>query len=195
MLNPWFGKILFLIGMIASIAIRVPHDKISKETKNIYSGKDALEKILLLLMLLGGFLIPFLYIFTSLLSFADHSLSPLGFAGGAICLFIYLWLFYRSHADLGRNWSVSLEVRESHKLIVSGVYRNIRHPMYTAIFIGMISQVFLLANWIAGPAGFLAFAILFVFRLRREERMMSGEFGKSYEEYCQRTKRLIPGVW
>jgi protein-S-isoprenylcysteine O-methyltransferase Ste14 len=195
MLNPWFGKILFLIGMVASIAIRVPHDKISKETKNIYSGKDALEKTLLLLMLLGGFLIPFLYIFTSLLSFADHSLSPLAFAGGAICLIMYLWLFYRSHADLGRNWSVSLEVRESHELIDSGVYRNIRHPMYTAIFIGMISQAFLLANWIAGPAGFLAFAILFVFRLRREERMMSGEFGKSYEEYCQRTKRLIPGVW
>ena len=43
-MNPLFGKILFLVGMVASIAIRVPHDKISKETKNIYSGKGVLEK-------------------------------------------------------------------------------------------------------------------------------------------------------
>src|SRR4051812_11194238 len=106
-MNPLFGRILFFVGIVASIAIRVPHDKVSKETKNIYSGKDALEKILLLLMLLGGLLIPFVYIFSSLLSFADYPLSSLAFAAGAVCLIIYLWLFYRSHADLGRNWSIS----------------------------------------------------------------------------------------
>lgn len=193
--NPLFGKILFLIGIVSSIAIRVPHDKISKETKNIYSGKGVLEKILLLLMLLGGFLLPLLFIFTPLLSFADYSLSPAALTAGAICLVMYLWLFYRSHADLGRNWSVSLELRENHELVVSGVYRRVRHPMYAAIFFGTISQALFLSNWIAGPAGFAAFTLMFCFRLRREERMMSGQFGESYEEYRLRTKRLIPGLW
>jgi len=195
MLNPLFGKILFLIGTVVSIGIRVPHDKISKETKNIYSGKDVLEKVLLLLMLLGGFLLPALFIFTSVLSFADYPLSPLAFTGGVISMMMYLWLFYRSHADLGRNWSVSLELRENHELVISGVYKAIRHPMYTAIFLGMASQAFLLANWIAGPSGFFVFTIMFAARLRREERMMAKQFGESYEEYRARTKRLIPGVW
>jgi protein-S-isoprenylcysteine O-methyltransferase Ste14 len=195
MLNPWLGKILFLVGMVISIAIRVPHDKISKETKNIYSGKGGLEKVLLLLMILGGFLLPGLFIFTSSLSVANYPLSPLAFSGGLVCMVIYLWLFYRSHADLGRNWSVSLELRENHELVISGVYSRVRHPMYTAIFLSMISQALILPNWIAGPSGFVAFTIMFAARLRREEQMMSGQFGKSYEDYQARTKRLIPGVW
>ncbi len=195
MLNPLFGKILFLVGLVISIAIRMPHDKISKETKNIYSGKGVLEKVLLLLVILGGFLLPGLFIFTSTLSFADYSLSPLAFAGGLICLVMYLWLFYRSHADLGRNWSISLEVRENHELVISGVYRSIRHPMYTAIYFGMLSQALLLSNWIAGPSGFVVFTLMFIFRLRREEEMMVKQFGESYVEYGARTKRLIPGVW
>ncbi|MFI5264659.1 MAG: protein-S-isoprenylcysteine O-methyltransferase [Candidatus Kapaibacterium sp.] len=194
-MNPLFGKILFLIGMVASIAIRVPHDKVSKATKNIYSGKDVLEKVLLLLVIVGGFLLPGLFIFTSTFSFADYALSPLSFGGGLVCMMMYLWLFYRSHADLGRNWSVSLELRENHSLVVSGVYKAIRHPMYTAIFLSMISQALFLANWIAGPSGFIVFTLMFCFRLHREERMMAGQFGKSYDDYRARTKRLVPKVW
>jgi protein-S-isoprenylcysteine O-methyltransferase Ste14 len=50
-----------------------------------------------------------------------------------MCLVIGLWLFYRSHADLGTNWSITLEIREQHRLITQGVYRRIRHPMYSAL--------------------------------------------------------------
>jgi protein-S-isoprenylcysteine O-methyltransferase Ste14 len=38
-----------------------------------------------------------------------------------------VWLFWRSHADLGRNWSPSLELREGHELVTEGVYRYVRH--------------------------------------------------------------------
>jgi hypothetical protein len=51
-MNPWIGNAIFLISVIASIAIRVPHDKVSQETKVTESRKGALEKLLLLLHVL-----------------------------------------------------------------------------------------------------------------------------------------------
>jgi protein-S-isoprenylcysteine O-methyltransferase Ste14 len=112
-----------------------------------------------------------------------------------VCLVPGLWLFYRAHADLGTNWSVSLELREKHKLVTQGVYRRIRHPMYTAILLQATAQALLLPNWVAGPACLLAFLLMLALRLGPEERMMLDAFAGDYATYIGRTKRLIPNVW
>ena len=112
-----------------------------------------------------------------------------------MCSGIGLWLFYRSHADLGTNWSITLEVREQHHLITQGVYRSVRHPMYLALALYSVGQALIIPNWVAGPSNLVAFAILFALRIRAEERMMVEGFGAEYAAYSMRTKRLIPGVW
>ena len=104
-------------------------------------------------------------------------------------------LFYRSHADLGTNWSITLEVREQHRLITRGVYRRIRHPMYLALVLYSVGQALVIPNWVAGPANVIVFAILLALRVRAEERMMDEAFGDEYAVYSARTKRLVPGVW
>jgi protein-S-isoprenylcysteine O-methyltransferase Ste14 len=48
---------------------------------------------------------------------------------------------------------------------------------------------------VAGPSSGVAFALLFALRVGPEERMMLEEFGKDYEAYIARTRRLVPGVW
>ena len=116
-------------------------------------------------------------------------------SNGVACLAVGLWLFYRSHADLGTNWSITLEVREQHRLVTQGVYRRIRHPMYLALFVYSIGQAFAIPNWVAGPSYLVAFAILFALRVGAEERMMLERFGDAYAAYMARTKRLVPGVW
>src|SRR4029079_16000844 len=55
-----------------------------------------------------------------------------------------LWLFRRSHVDLGRNWSISLEVRDHHALVKDGVYQFVRHPMYSSFFLLGVAQILLL---------------------------------------------------
>ena len=85
-------------------------------------------------MWIAMMVLPLVSIVTPALSFADYPLHPVPFFLGTICLFIGLWLFYRAHTDLGVNWSISLEIRENHKLVTHGVYEYIRHPMYTAYF-------------------------------------------------------------
>jgi protein-S-isoprenylcysteine O-methyltransferase Ste14 len=79
--------------------------------------------------------------------------------------------------------------------VTTGVYGKIRHPMYSAIFLYVAAQAFLLPNWIAGPAGLIAFSIMYVLRLKLEEKMMLDSFGDEYLQYMKRTKRLIPGVY
>jgi archaellum biogenesis protein FlaJ (TadC family) len=61
-MNPWIGKTAFLLGLVVFVALRVPHDKRSKETKIAESRKGALEATLLVLMGIGGFVLPLVFI-------------------------------------------------------------------------------------------------------------------------------------
>jgi protein-S-isoprenylcysteine O-methyltransferase Ste14 len=101
-----------------------------------------------------------------------------------------LWTHWR--CALGRNWSISLDVRENHELVSNGIYQRVRHPMYSAFWLWAIAQALLLPNWIAGFAGLAGFAILFFDRVAREERMMLETFGDSYRTYMARTGRVFP---
>jgi protein-S-isoprenylcysteine O-methyltransferase Ste14 len=195
MMNPWFGEALFLVGIASTIIIRAPHGGRSSKVAVVESRRGPLEVALLALMWITGVILPLVAIFTPLLSFADYPLHPVAFAMGTVVLCLGIWLFYRSHADLGRNWSISLEIRENHQLVTSGVYRLIRHPMYTAIFLTALAQALLLSNWLAGPCCFLAFLVMFALRIGREETMMLNKFGEAYGDYMNRTKRLIPHLW
>ena len=112
-----------------------------------------------------------------------------------MCLTLGLWLFQLSHADLGANWSITLEVREKHTLVTQGVYRRVRHPMYTALLLYSVGQALVLPNYVAGPSYGVTMALLVALRIGPEERMMLEEFGKDYQEYMAQTKRLVPGIW
>ncbi|NOT29051.1 MAG: isoprenylcysteine carboxylmethyltransferase family protein [Planctomycetes bacterium] len=57
----------------------------------------------------------------------------------------------RSHADLGTNWSITLEVREQHTLVTRGVYARVRHPMYTALLLYALGQWLVVPNWLVAP--------------------------------------------
>ena len=105
-----------------------------------------------------------------------------------------LWLFWRSHVDLGQNWSVSLEMRERHQLVTDGVYRFIRHPMYASIWLWSLAQGMLLQNWFAGWSLVPTFAAMYFIRTPREERMMCDAFGDEYRHYMRRTGRLFPRI-
>ena len=142
-----------------------------------------------------GFLVPLIWVVAPIFSFAEYSLRPWSFGAGVVCFVGALWWFYRSHLDLGRYWSVTLELRENHRLITEGVYGHVRHPMYAALFLYSIGQALVVPNWVVGPSYFVTFGILFALRIRAEERMMLETFGDEYAAYIARTKRLIPGIW
>jgi protein-S-isoprenylcysteine O-methyltransferase Ste14 len=193
-MNPWIAKALVLAATAVMIAIRAPHGHRSRRVKIIKSRKTPLETVLLILVWVG-FFIPLIWIASPAFSFAEYPLHSGPLISGVVCFVIGLWLFYRSHADLGTNWSITLEVREQHRLITQGIYRRIRHPMYSALVLYGVAHALVIPNWVAGPSNLVAFAVLFAPRVRAEERMMLEQFGDEYATYMARTKRLVPGVW
>jgi protein-S-isoprenylcysteine O-methyltransferase Ste14 len=140
-------------------------------------------------------IIPAIYVASGFPSVAEYPARPLPIALGAVVYATAMWLFRRSHKDLGRNWSISLEIRDQHRLVSNGIYRLIRHPMYTAFWLMGLGQALLLPNWVAGGAGLVGFGVLYFLRIDHEERMMIQTFGDEYRSYMTRTKRIIPLVY
>jgi protein-S-isoprenylcysteine O-methyltransferase Ste14 len=195
---PFYGKPLtlahggWLAGLVVMMAIRIPHAR--RNTQNVIAANrhDAGEKLLLFAMWLASMAFPLVAIATPFLDFAAYALPDWAAWTGLAILVPYLWLFWRSHADLGRNWSPGLEVRADHGLITHGVYRRIRHPMYAAIWLGALAQPLLIQNWIGGFAVIPAFLAMYLIRVPREEAMMAARFGAAWDEYCQHSGRLVP---
>jgi protein-S-isoprenylcysteine O-methyltransferase Ste14 len=185
---------VFLVGFVAYIVIRGVYARRIKSVEKSHRQVDGLEKFLLLLVIPSSLLLPVLYLFTPLLSFADYRLPSFAPWCGAVVMLAALWLFWRSHADLGLNWSPTLELRKDHRFIEHGVYRSIRHPMYASIFLWGIAQGLLVPNWLAGWSAFVPFAVMYVLRTPREERMMCEFFGQEYRDYMRRTGRLFPRI-
>lgn len=188
-------KILFLIGFVVSSVIRAPYARRLRRDRIVDDRVTGLDKLLLLLTSIGMIFVPLLYTLTPWLDFADYRLPVWAGWLGVAALTGTLWLFWRSHADLGRNWFLSLQIREEHALVTEGVFRHIRHPMYASQWLWGMAQTLLLQNWIAGLSGLAGFLPLYLLRVPREEQMLLEHFGEAYRSYMIQTGRVIPRFW
>lgn len=192
-MNPWLAKTAVLLATVAMVLIRAPHGQRSRSIRVVKDAKGTLETALLALAMVG-FFVPVVWIASPLFAFADYELHPLPFAAGCAGFVIGLWIFHRAHADLGPNWSITLQVRENHQLVTHGIYRRVRHPMYLGLFVYSIGQALVLPNWFAGPSYLVTFGVLYALRVRAEEELMRATFGKQYDDYARCTARLLPGL-
>ena len=189
-IQPW--NLVFLIGFIVYVCVRGVFKQRTKSNEKAVSRVDALEKALMAIVIPGALLLPVVYLFTPWLSFADYRLPAFAPWCGTVLMIAALWLFWRSHIDLGQNWSQTLELRKGHQVVKHGVYRSIRHPMYASIWLWCLAQGLLLENWLAGWYALVAFALMYFIRTPREEQMMCESFGQEYHDYMRKTGRLFP---
>jgi protein-S-isoprenylcysteine O-methyltransferase Ste14 len=102
-------------------------------------------------------------------------------------IFFLIWV----HRHLNKQWSIALELREDHKLITTGPYRYVRHPMYLGVFTYTIGLMMISLDVLV--ILFFAFTIWVNYRrIPREEQMLIQEFGDEYLEYIKRSGRLLP---
>jgi hypothetical protein len=101
-MNPWIAKAVVLTATVVMMAIRAPHGRRSRNVKVAKSHKTPLKTGILTLAWVG-FLIPLIWVASPVFWFAEYRLRTGPLVAGVICLVIGLWLFYRSHADLGKN--------------------------------------------------------------------------------------------
>jgi protein-S-isoprenylcysteine O-methyltransferase Ste14 len=194
-MTPFIAKLVWWAQIIGWYAIRYPHQRRSRKTPIAWRGEPTREGILLAISFTGLFILPVIYVTAGEPRLADYAFRPPVAWFGTAMVVAALIGFYLTHHALGRFWSVTLEIRQTHRLVTTGVYRHVRHPMYAAFFLWAVAQALLLPNWIAGPAGLVGFGLLFGLRVGREELMMEATFGDAYRTYAARTWRVMPGVF
>jgi len=194
-MTPAISKFAFVVLAVGWYLIRYEYARRSRRAPVARSARGPRETALLLISLTGLGIVPFAYVATGIPYFAAYPFHPLQAWLGILAAAGSLVMFRLTHRALGRNWSVSLDVREGHQLITDGIYRKIRHPMYSAFWLWALAQALLLPNWVAGFAGFAGFGILFFGRIAEEERMMLEAFGSRYHDYMARTYRVIPLIF
>jgi protein-S-isoprenylcysteine O-methyltransferase Ste14 len=191
----FIAKLIWGLGCVAYFIIRYPHQRRARKTA-VADRRDRIrEKTLMLVSYIGLFVIPLIYVLSEQPKFANYTFHSVQAWLGTLVLVAAMALLYRTHRDLGRAWSITLEIRDQHTLITRGIYERLRHPMYAAFWLWAISQALLLPNWVAGLSGLVGFGTLFFARVGHEERMMLETFGDEYRAYMARTYRLIPGIY
>jgi protein-S-isoprenylcysteine O-methyltransferase Ste14 len=189
-------KAIYFGGMVAEIIVRIPYNRRRRRIVKVDQRVTGSERVFLGGLFLTMFLLPLIYSLTSWLNFANYRMSAVAKARasglGALLLSAAVCLFWRSHRDLGANWSPSLEISAEQTLVTQGVYGAVRHPMYASHLLWGFAQALLLHNWIAGLAGLVSFLPMYLVRIPQEERMMIDHFGDAYRAYRARTGSILP---
>src|SRR3954464_7429724 len=106
-LSPWFGKVAIVAMIVAVGVIRAPFGRQSRTIPVVVNRRGARETFILALAWLGSAILPVVWVASPLFRAAEYTLNPAIFAAGVLVGGIGLWLFRRSHVELGRNWSIS----------------------------------------------------------------------------------------
>jgi protein-S-isoprenylcysteine O-methyltransferase Ste14 len=96
--------------------------------------------------------------------------------------------------QIGRNWSGLIEVKEGHKLMQTGPYAIVRHPIYSGFMLATLGTAIAFGE-ISGLLAFLMIFLAWSYKARLEETAMIEHFGAEYENYRRKIKGLIPFLW
>lgn len=179
-LSVFTGLLLLQGGIVANVLKR------SRRS----SQRLDLEMCLLLALIAGTMvLLPVIDVLVSWLEFADMHFRDEVAVAGLLVGAAAIWLFWRAQRDLLRRDSRS---RYEQELITEGVFRYVRHPFYTTLFLWVVAQALLLQNWLAGAAAVLTFLVVYALRIPYEEQRALERFGHRYLDYMSRTGSLLP---
>ncbi len=186
-----FAAIIFATGLGTSIHFhRKAHvdtgEKVSWEKEGIFMILAFRLGGLLLWMSMVGYLI-----YPPLLAWSHAGLPDwarlLGVGLGTSTVFLIYWMF----SSIGSDITPTVVARTSHRLIASGPYCWIRHPLYTFGISFFLSFALMADSWFTALLAVLAFLLLSL-RVPVEEALLNEKFGDDYSKYMERTGKFLP---
>ena len=96
--------------------------------------------------------------------------------------------------ELGRQFSVYVTLQEDHKLVQSGIYGVLRHPLYLGAIFAMVGIALVFRSWLIIPGSVLVNAFVLA-RISREEKLLAEHFKVEFAAYRRRTWRLLPYIY
>jgi protein-S-isoprenylcysteine O-methyltransferase Ste14 len=113
---------------------------------------------------------------------------------GLVLLAMGMGLAVWARRHLGRNWSGRISIMVDHRLIRSGPYRWLRHPIYTGLLAMYSGAALVTGTWLA-LAGVAIVVLAYARKIRLEEANLELAFGGEYREYRRTTWALLPGLY
>ena len=189
--NGWLlCGILFIPMFIAGIVMMIKSPELLKRRLSAKEkiGEQKIVILLSFLMFVSGFIL-------AGLDFRFGWIKLPSFVSIIWCsLFIIAYLLYAEVLRENVYLSRTIEVSENQKVIDTGLYSIVRHPMYMATVILFLSMPLVLGSIISFIV-FLIYPFIIIKRLKNEEKFLEKEL-KGYKEYKEKVKyRLIPFIW
>jgi protein-S-isoprenylcysteine O-methyltransferase Ste14 len=175
--------IMFAVTISVNTLTMLFKDKFNVDLFKKGEKEDPKEKLIgVALPTLIGFLIIFIAPYSD-----SHNFFII--KGGDILRYFGLIIF------LGKQFSWLVTLQEEHELITDGPFRYMRHPRYSGIILWVFGVALIFLS-IAGLVLAVLMSALMLLRIPKEEKLLHGEFGEKWEEYCKTTaKKLIPFVY
>ncbi len=114
---------------------------------------------------------------------------------GVIVIVIGIILRLFAVFTLGPFFTVDVTIRQDHKLKKDGLYKYLRHPSYFASLVSFAGLGWTFNNWLSLLLIIVAILIVFINRIKIEEKLLIQHFGPEYIEYKKTTKGLIPFIY
>lgn len=189
--NGWLLMgILFVPMFFAGIVMMFKNPELLKKRLNAKEKHQGQNMVIKLsgLMFLVGFILAGLGF-----RFGWYTL-PKGFTIGAAVVFLVAYLLYAEVLRENTYLSRTIEVQENQKVIDTGLYGIVRHPMYSATLLLFLSMPLVLGSLYSFLI-FLAYPFIIAKRIVHEEAFLEKELS-GYREYKQKVRyRLIPYIW
>lgn len=183
--------VLLVLALNAFAAYRIPevgksHDQAKTTVKRQHTVVMLLQVLSISVVLVGPY--------------CDHrniatmnELDAVRYVGLGLYFLGFLAMHF-AEAQLGKQFSLEVSIRNGHTLVTDGLYSHLRHPRYLGITVFMIGISLLFRSWIGLGLSAATLAVL-LWRIYDEEGLMRKEFGAEWDAYARRSWRLLPFVY
>jgi len=117
--------------------------------------------------------------------------SMAGSVLGVVCIWAGIGLAVWARYHLAEYWSARVTIKEDHKLIRTGPYTHLRHPIYSGLVLATIGTALVIDRWRC-VIGFCLVLAGYCLKARKEEAMLHQQFGEAFQEHRKHTGFLIP---
>ncbi len=190
-LNGWiFMGILFVPMFVAGIVMMFVNPELLKKRLNAKEEQKEQDTVVKLsgLMFIAGFVV------AGLGKRFGWYMLPISAVIVFAAVFLVAYIFYAEVLRENTYLSRTIEVQENQKVIDTGLYGIVRHPMYSVTLLLFLSMPLVLGSLYAFVI-FLAYPFIIAKRIKNEENLLKKELA-GYTEYTEKVKyRIIPFIW
>ena len=189
--NGWlFMGLLFIPMFIAGIFMMIKSPKLLRKRLNAKEKENEQKLVVKLsgLMFFAGFIIAGLNFRFAWIVIPDIIVII------SSVIFVIAYILYAEVLRENAYLSRTIEVQENQKVIDTGLYGIVRHPMYAATILLFLSMPLVLGSIISFVI-FLVYPFIIAKRIKNEEEVLEKEL-KGYSEYKKKVKyKMIPFIW